>query len=99
MLSRQNMLNRWQHAHQFDVSLSIQHEILRLQVSIEDTLAMEVIKSLCDAANAEFGSGLIKTPPKDQKAQFKLFADKQGLIRRCSGGREAGEVVSLHKCT
>lgn len=73
MFSRHYMFNHWQHTHQFDVSLSIQHEILRLQISVEDALAMEVIKSFCDTTNAEFGSGLIKTPPKDKKAKFKLF--------------------------
>lgn len=60
------MLDLRQHAHQFDVSLSIQHEILRLQVSVEDALAMEVIESFCDASDAEFGSGLVKAPPKDK---------------------------------
>lgn len=97
MFSRWKMFTRWQHAHQFDVSLTIQHEVLRLQISVEDTLAMEVIESFCDATNAEFGSGLIKTPPKDMKAKFKLFAEQQGQIWHHSVGREAGEVVSLHK--
>ena len=73
MFSGQNMFSRWQHAHQFDVPLSIQHEILRLQVSVEDTFAMEVVEGLRDASNAEFGSGLIKTPPADKTARFKAF--------------------------
>lgn len=73
-------------SHQFDVSLGIQHEVLRLQVSVEDPLTMEVIESLCDAADAEFGSGLIKTPPKDKKAKFELLAGSD-LIRRQRGRR------------
>ena len=76
MFLTQNMSKHWQHTHQFDVSLSIQHEILRLQVSVEDALAMEVIKRFCDATNTEFGSGLIKTPPKDKRDKFKPFDDK-----------------------
>lgn len=87
---RQNMFNHWQHAHQFDVPLSIQHEILRLQVSVEDTFAMEVVESLCDTTNAEFGSGLIKTPPAEKAAKFKPFADKRGRVGHWSGGSEAG---------
>ena len=59
--------------HQFDVSLSIQHEILRLQVSVENTFAMEVIESFCDATNAEFSSGLIKAPSKHKKDTFDHF--------------------------
>lgn len=72
MFSGQNMLRCYKHAHQFNVTLSIQHEILRLQVSVEDTFAMEVVESLCDAANAEFGSGLIKTPPADTKPNLNF---------------------------
>lgn len=85
--------------HQFDVSLSIQHEILRFQVSVEDALAMEVIERLCDTTDTEFGSGLIKTSPEDKKAQFKRFADKWGQILRCQRGRGAAAVVALHNCT
>lgn len=51
-------------AHQFDVAFSIQHEILGLQVPVEDAFTVEVIKGLGDAAHTEFGSGFFKTPPE-----------------------------------
>lgn len=50
--------------HQFDVAFSVQHQILGLQVSVEDTFTMEVIKSLGDAADTEFGCGFFKTSPE-----------------------------------
>lgn len=50
--------------HQFDVAFSVQHQILGLQVSVEDTFTMEVLKSLGDAADAEFGCGFFKTSPE-----------------------------------
>lgn len=63
-------------AHQFDVSFHIQQEVFRLQVSVQDPFAMEVLESLCNAADAELGGGLIKAPPEgrtggsDQQQNF-----------------------------
>lgn len=92
------MFSCLKHVHQFNITLSIQHEILRLQVSVEDTFAMEVVKSLCDATNTEFGSGLIKTPPADTKTKFKHIADRPGQILRCSGrrSRRSGLITNMH---
>lgn len=50
--------------HQLDVAFSVQHQILGLQVSVEDALTMEVIERLGDAAHAEFGCGFFKTSPE-----------------------------------
>lgn len=60
-------------AHQLDVTLSVQHEILRLQVSVEDPFAMEVIERLSDATDAEFGGGLVKTPPERRQNEVRLL--------------------------
>lgn len=49
--------------HQFDVAFSVQHQILGLQVSVEDAFSMEVVKSLSDTADTEFGYGFFKTAP------------------------------------
>lgn len=64
-------------AHQFDVALGVQHEVLRLQVPVQDALAMQIIESFCDTADAEFGRGLVKTAPEDRKNSFWLFADRR----------------------
>lgn len=50
-------------AHQFDVAFGVQHEILGLQVPVEDAFTVQVIERLGDAAHAELGSGFFKTPP------------------------------------
>lgn len=50
--------------HQLDVAFSVQHQILGLQVSVEDAFTVEVIERLSDAAHAEFGCGFFKTSPE-----------------------------------
>lgn len=59
-----------QHAHQFDVSFCVQHEVLRLQVSVEDSFAMEVIESFRDATDAESGGGVVKASPADDSSHY-----------------------------
>lgn len=53
--------------HQFDVAFSVQHEILGLQVPVEDAFTVEVIERLDDAADAELGGGFFKTPPEIER--------------------------------
>lgn len=94
----------WQYTHQFDVSFGIQHEILRLQVSVQDAFTMEVIKSFCDATHAEFGSVLLKTSPEGEKAEFTFtfFLGGGCQVLRCSGGRRrqgGKDKVGCHKRT
>ena len=74
---------RIQETHQFDVSLRVQHEVLRLQVSVEDSFAVEVVESLCDATDTEFGDGLVKAPPAGEtlKCQMQLLGDRREVIR------------------
>lgn len=48
-------------AYQLDVSICVQHEILRLQVSVYDAIVVEVVKGLCYTAHTELGSVFIKT--------------------------------------
>lgn len=50
-------------AHQFDVTFRVQHEVLRLEVPVEDRPAVQVLEGLGHAAHAELGGGLVKAPP------------------------------------
>lgn len=53
--------------HQFNIALYIQHQVLRLQVSVHDVLLVEVGIGLHHAGGAEHGNGLVKTPSEDHK--------------------------------
>lgn len=48
--------------HQFDIALYVQHQVLRLQVSVHDVLLMEVGVGLHHTGGAEHSHGLVKTP-------------------------------------
>ena len=61
-----------QAVYKFDVSISIQHEILRLQVSVEDSVAVEIVEGFGDTANAESGRGLVKASPGEKRAEVQI---------------------------
>lgn len=58
--------------HQLDVALHVQHQVLRLQVSVHDVLLVEVGVGLHHAGGAEHGGGLVKTSP-EQKDRRELL--------------------------
>lgn len=49
--------------YHFNISVCVQHEVLRFQVSVQDPFTMKVIQGLCDAANTELGGGFVKIAP------------------------------------
>lgn len=54
-------------SHQFDVALYIQHQVLRLQVSVHDVLLVEVGVGLHHTGSAEHSDGLVKTPSENHR--------------------------------
>jgi len=52
---------------QFDVSFRVQHQVLRLQVAVDDSGAVEVVEGLGHTAHAELGRCLVKTPSGVQR--------------------------------
>lgn len=59
-------------AYQLDVSICVQHEILRLQVSVYDAIVVEVVKGLCYTAHTELGSVFIKTASVLNRDMFSV---------------------------
>ena len=54
-------------SHQFDVALCVQHQVLRLQVSVHDVLLVEVGVGLHHTGSAEHSDGLVKTPSENHR--------------------------------
>ena len=61
------MLCYWTHTDQFDVSFSVQHQILGLQVAVDDPGAVEVVESLSHTTHAELGRHLVETPSREDR--------------------------------
>lgn len=65
-------------AYQFYISIWVQHEVLRLQVSINNSFFVKVLKRFSHTTHTELGSVLVKASPEnisDTRSQWdwKIF--------------------------
>ena len=61
------MLCYWAHTDQFDVSFSVQHQVLRLQVAVDNPGAVEIMEGLGHATHAELCRCLVETSSEEQQ--------------------------------
>ena len=59
-------------AYHFDITLSIQQEVFRFQVSEDNAHRVEVIKGLTDTTSAKSGCWLIKITPGGYKKNQQI---------------------------
>lgn len=65
---------------QFNIALHIQHQVLRLQVSVHDVFLVEVGVGLHHAGSAEHSDGLVKTPSEEAQKDWSVLQPLTALL-------------------
>jgi len=65
--------------HQFDVSSVIQHQVLRLEIAVDDTLSMKILERFDDARDAEPRRHVVEMTSTNKLSNLHSFYFKSTL--------------------